>query len=176
LCNHRTQLAFSTSDSILYNSECGALGGKIWELYWHTRDHITYSTAWTLHSCALQFVSNVTEKWYAFRLYICIYCDQTLISFNSSQSVPWIGVRMSPLGTSATNWPIVPAPDYRWWMWSSQWNENWQEKPKYSEKTCPIATLSTTNPTWPDPGSNLGGRGGNPATNCLSYGTSIFQL
>jgi hypothetical protein len=24
-------------------------------------------------------------------------------------------------------------------------------KPKYSEKTCPNATLSTTNPTWPDP-------------------------
>jgi hypothetical protein len=27
---------------------------------------------------------------------------------------------------------------------------------KYSEKTCPSATLSTTNPTWPDAGSNPG--------------------
>jgi hypothetical protein len=27
-----------------------------------------------------------------------------------------------------------------------------QGKPKYSEKTCPSATLSTTNPTWPDLG------------------------
>jgi hypothetical protein len=26
------------------------------------------------------------------------------------------------------------------------WNEDWQEKPKYSEKTCHSATLSTTNP------------------------------
>jgi hypothetical protein len=26
-------------------------------------------------------------------------------------------------------------------------------------KTCPIATLSTTNPTWTDPGSNPGLRG-----------------
>jgi hypothetical protein len=25
----------------------------------------------------------------------------------------WGGVRLSPLGTSATNWPIVPAPDDR---------------------------------------------------------------
>jgi hypothetical protein len=25
--------------------------------------------------------------------------------------VSWCGVRLSPLGTSATNWPIVPAPD-----------------------------------------------------------------
>jgi hypothetical protein len=40
--------------------------------------------------------------------------------------VSWGGVRLSPLGTSATNWPIVPAPDDRWWwMWSSRWNENW---------------------------------------------------
>jgi hypothetical protein len=27
--------------------------------------------------------------------------------------VSWGGVRMSPFGTSATNWPIVPAPDDR---------------------------------------------------------------
>jgi hypothetical protein len=30
-------------------------------------------------------------------------------------------------------------------------------------KTCPIATLSTTNPTWTDPGSNPGLRSGKPA-------------
>jgi hypothetical protein len=41
------------------------------------------------------------------------------------------GLRLSPLRTSATNWPIVPAPD-RWRMWSSLWSENWQGKPKYS--------------------------------------------
>jgi hypothetical protein len=34
------------------------------------------------------------------------------------------GVRLSPLGTSANIWPIVPAPyDDWWWMWSSRWNE-----------------------------------------------------
>jgi hypothetical protein len=27
--------------------------------------------------------------------------------------VSWSGVRLSPLGTSATNWPTVPAPDDR---------------------------------------------------------------
>jgi hypothetical protein len=37
-------------------------------------------------------------------------------------------------------------------------------KPKYSEKTCPSATLSTTNPTRLDPGLNPGRRGGKPAT------------
>jgi hypothetical protein len=68
--------------------------------------------------------------------------------------VSWGGVRLSPFGTLVTNWPIVPAPDDRWWrMWSRRWNDNWQ-------KTCPSATLSTTNPTWLDLGSNPGHRGG----------------
>jgi hypothetical protein len=36
----------------------------------------------------------------------------------------WDRVRLRPLGTSATNWPTVPAPDDGWWgMWSSRWNE-----------------------------------------------------
>jgi hypothetical protein len=69
-------------------------------------------------------------------------------------------------------WPIVPAPDDRWWLWNSWWNEDWQGKPKYSQKTCPSATLSTTNPTWPDLGSNPVRRGGKPATNRLSFGTA----
>jgi hypothetical protein len=86
--------------------------------------------------------------------------------------VSWVGLRLSPLGTSATNWPTVPGLDNKW-MWSSRWNENWQGKPKYSEKTCPSATLSTTNPTWPDLGSNPGRLGGNPATSRRSYGSAL---
>jgi hypothetical protein len=39
-----------------------------------------------------------------------------------------------------------------------------------SEKTCPSATLSTTNPTWLDPRLNPGRLCGEPATNRLSYG------
>jgi hypothetical protein len=80
-------------------------------------------------------------------------------------------VRLSPLGTSATKRPIPPAPDARWWMGSSQWNKNWQGKPKYSEKTYPSDTLSTTNPTLPDLGSYSGRRSEKPATNRLRYGT-----
>jgi hypothetical protein len=40
-------------------------------------------------------------------------------------------------------------------------------------KTCPSATLSTTNPTYTDPGSNPGLRGGRPAANRLSHGTAV---
>jgi hypothetical protein len=49
-------------------------------------------------------------------------------------------------------WPIVLAPDDRWWwLWSSWWNEDWQRKPKYSEKTCPSALCPPQIPhdlTW----------------------------
>jgi hypothetical protein len=67
--------------------------------------------------------------------------------------VSWSGVGQSPVGAPAPNWSVVPASDDTWWMWSSRWNKNWQGKPKYSEKTCPIATLYTTNPIWPNLGS-----------------------
>jgi hypothetical protein len=61
------------------------------------------------------------------------------------------------------------------WLWRNWWNEDWQGKPKYSEKTCPSATLSTTNPTCPDPGSNPGRRGRKQATNRLSYGAAYIR-
>jgi hypothetical protein len=50
-------------------------------------------------------------------------------------------------------WPIATAPHDRWWwLRRNWWNEDWQGKPKYSEKTYPSAILSTTNPTWLDLG------------------------
>jgi hypothetical protein len=94
----------------------------------------------------------------------CISRNRIVIFFSH-------GVRLSTL-TAATVWPIVPALDdwwwwWWWWLWSNRWNVNWQGNPKYSEKTSSSATLSTTNPTWPDPGR----RGGKPVTNRLSCGT-----
>jgi hypothetical protein len=65
------------------------------------------------------------------------------------------------------------------WLWGwtiIRWNEDWQGKPKYSEKTCPSSTLSNTNLTWPDPGSNPGRRDGKPASNLLSYGAACPSL
>jgi hypothetical protein len=76
-------------------------------------------------------------------------------------SLGW--VRLSPLSTSATNRPIVPTPDDGWWwMSSTRGNETWQGKPKYSEKTCTNAALSTINSAWTDLGSNPGRRGRKP--------------
>jgi hypothetical protein len=69
-----------------------------------------------------------------------------------------------------------------WWRWAvfyqvlqlmeHQWNETDRGKPITRRKTCPSATLSTTNFTWTDPGSNPGLCGERPATNRLSHGTS----
>jgi hypothetical protein len=42
-------------------------------------------------------------------------------------------------------------------------------------KSCPSATLSTTNPTWTDPASNPGICGERPATNRLSHGTAFAK-
>jgi hypothetical protein len=97
----------------------------------------------TLHSCALFLLLLFLVGWTESTWYCGQYC------------------------------PIVPAPDDRWWwLWSNWWNEDWQGKPKYSGKTSPSDTLSTTNPTWPDPCANLNRRGGKPASNRLSYGAS----
>jgi hypothetical protein len=40
-------------------------------------------------------------------------------------------------------------------------------------KTCPSATLSTTNPTWINPGANPALRCGRPATNRLNHGSAL---
>jgi hypothetical protein len=52
--------------------------------------------------------------------------------------------------------------------------DDWQGKPKYSEKTCPSAALSTINPTC-CPDANPGRRCGKPGTNRMSYGTAVLM-
>jgi hypothetical protein len=54
-----------------------------------------------------------------------------------------------------------------------QWNKINRGKPTTRRKTCPSATLSSTNLTWTDPGSNPGLRGERPVTNRLSHGTAL---
>jgi hypothetical protein len=73
-------------------------------------------------------------------------------------------------------WPIVPAPDDRWWwLWSNWWDEDWLGNRSTRRQPAPSATLSTTNPTWLYRGSKPGRRrGGKPATNRPSYGTHFY--
>jgi hypothetical protein len=50
------------------------------------------------------------------------------------------------------------------------------ENRRTRRKTCPSATLSTTNPIWVEPGANPGLRGERPASNDLSHGTAQIGL
>jgi hypothetical protein len=102
-----------------------------------------------------------------------VNCYLDIADSEKSSLVARGGMRLSPFGTSVTNWPSVSDPNDIWWMVSSWWNENWQMRPQYSEKTSPSSTLSTTNPTIPDLGSNAGRRGGKRTTDRLNYGTVL---
>jgi hypothetical protein len=46
------------------------------------------------------------------------------------------------------------------------------KNPSTQGETCPSVTLSTTNPTWTDPGLNPGVRCERTATNRQSHGTT----
>jgi hypothetical protein len=82
----------------------------------------------------------------------------------------------SPRGTAASYWPIVPVPGECEDGEVGGMKCGWQGKPKYSEKTCPSAILSTTNPICQTPGANASCRGGKLATNRLSYGAASKNL
>jgi hypothetical protein len=60
-------------------------------------------------------------------------------------------------------------------MWKSQWNENWQEKLKYSEKTSSSATLPTTNSSSSDLGLKLGHCNAKLTTMSPGYGMALLR-
>jgi hypothetical protein len=62
----------------------------------------------------------------------------------------------------------------RWYEFGERrWNDILTgENRRIRRKTCPSATLSTTNPAWIDPGANPGLSDERPATNDLSHGTA----
>jgi hypothetical protein len=65
-------------------------------------------------------------------------------------------------------WPIVPAPcDCKNGKFGGM---KIGKGNRSTRRYAAPAPLSTTNPTWPDPGTNTGRRVGKPASNCLSYG------
>jgi hypothetical protein len=78
----------------------------------------------------------------------CLHETSCFISVTRSRTV---GRQDSLDGWLARCKASVNCPGWLWW-WRSWWNEwFWQGKPKYLEKTCPNATLSTTDPrcqTW----------------------------
>jgi hypothetical protein len=76
---------------------------------------------------------------------------------------------MGPLGTSATEWPIVPVPgdydDLVEWRLAGEIEVLGGNLPQrhFVHHKSPLT----------NPGSNPGRRGGKPATNRLSYGAAL---
>jgi hypothetical protein len=52
------------------------------------------------------------------------------------------------------------------------WNDTDRDNISAQRKTCPIATLFSTNPTWTGVGSNAGLRGEEPGTDRVSHNTA----
>jgi hypothetical protein len=66
------------------------------------------------------------------------------------------------INTETIHWRIVPSLDDTDDCGAINGMKERQVKPNYSEKTCPSAGLSTTDPTRLDLGSNPDRRGGKP--------------
>jgi hypothetical protein len=78
------------------------------------------------------------------------------------------GMRLC-LWTAATSSPIVH-PSHDVWVWRETVEWLTWENQRTQRKTCSSATLSTTNPIWTDPSTNLGLCSKRPATTSLSHG------
>jgi hypothetical protein len=76
------------------------------------------------------------------------------------------GFRLS-LWTAATNGPIVHLPGVTYENTEPWRNDTTGENQRAWRKTCPSASLSTTNPTWTDLGANRGLCSERPAPNCF---------
>jgi hypothetical protein len=63
------------------------------------------------------------------------------------------------------------------WAWraTAEWYIDGENR-RTRRRTCPSATLSTTNPAWVDPDANPVLRGERPTTNHLSHGTALLVL
>jgi hypothetical protein len=108
---------------------------------------------WKISSRTTTCISNFLSVWWILNE---LQWSAGLIysSFFFLIRIMWGGIQSGSTRHVGRWMAYCTCPGWIWW-WRIGWNEEWQEKPKYSEKTCPNATLSTTNPTWPGPGSDL---------------------
>jgi hypothetical protein len=82
-------------------------------------------------------------------------------------------VRYVPELRPRTGLLFIPQMIYDW-KTTVEWY--WQGNRRTRRKTCPSATMSTTNPTRTDPAAIPGLRGERSATNRLIHGTALFTF
>jgi hypothetical protein len=100
--------------------------------------------------------------------------DTILHSHRCENLKSWAGVEPGPL----LLWPFIGLLLQSWMIdhecGAISGTSDWQGKPTYSAKNGPTATLSATDPTWLNLGSNPGHCGGKLAINQLSYNMAII--
>jgi hypothetical protein len=134
-------------------------------------------SVWNLHAVESQFLT-------IYSLWMTNLVSKTIQIFSFSFHASFFTWWRAPQQMPRTHYSLKAFCATLWWRWrwavfykvlqvmEHQWNEIDRGKQTTRRKTCPSATLSTTNPTWTDPGSNPGLRNGRPATNRLSHGTA----
>jgi hypothetical protein len=103
----------------MYNSPCCSSELSV-KIYQNTRPNNLGNWFLTIFKSCCKF-SILRARWNLWRtVWIFLPHIESVLSCVGEETsisfffVSWGGVRLSPLGTSATNWPIVPAPDDRW--------------------------------------------------------------
>jgi hypothetical protein len=118
------------------------------------RVHCRHSKKWCAqqHACSLAVgASNNFSLLFNSSPVSFLICFAWVSSLTDFFYYWWGGTKS--LGTAATSGllykpQMIDEDDF----WRNWWNEDWQGKPKYSEKTCPSATLSTTKSHMTRPG------------------------
>jgi hypothetical protein len=112
----------------------------------------------------LKDLNTITLRWQGLRQILCAQ-QAELFGWRVSSSEGGVGLRQAASGPSAQPWMIDDDECWALGRMSGRANRSTWIKPT------PAPFLSTTIPTWSDPGSNPVRRGGKPATNRLSCGT-----
>jgi hypothetical protein len=125
----------------------------------HIKDSLTFH-ANSSHEASTYFFISLYES-FIWTVYMWILKTFPFVS--------WDGVELSPLLLRPLSGLLYQPQMMNYDECGAVCGMLGRGKPKYCEKICPSAALSTTNPTWPDPDSNPGRHGGKQATNCLRF-------
>jgi hypothetical protein len=151
-------------------SRLGALHRKLWQFYMLTSSIQINCCTWTKYLNGSDKSSQrYTIRYWSHTVYLFVYYFLFVGSFFPEGGVGLVAKRRSLL-------TLAYYAFSRWYEFGERrWNDiSAGENRRTPRKTCPSATLSTTNPTWIGPGANPGLRGESPVTNDLSRGTAYL--
>jgi hypothetical protein len=159
--------------------------GKMYRDKWQTAVHTEKQLKLCVYNafgiscfCTCRMVQKSGHTWLKMAyeyIFPCCFAFN-LITFHACPFFLKVGVGLVPKRVCLLTLAYYAFPG-RYEFGERQWNDILTgENRRTQRKTCPSATLSTTNHTWIDPGSNPSLRGERPATNDLSHDTAMRPL